>query len=107
MPRRGPGRPRTTPAALRADKAYSSRAHRARLRRRGIKAVIPEPADQVRHRRNRGSRGGRPVEYDRDDYKSRNTIERAFNRLKNWRWSSPLAWCLTADACSSSCLVRR
>ena len=85
VPRRGPGRPRTTPAALRADKAYSSRAHRARLRRRGIKAVIPEPADQVRHRRNRGSRGGRPVEYDRDDYKGRNTIERAFNRLKNWR----------------------
>ena len=85
VPRRGSGRPRTTPDALRADKAYSSRAHRARLRRRGIKTVIPEPADQVRHRHNRGSRGGRPVGYDREDYKGRNTIERAFNRLKNWR----------------------
>jgi transposase len=47
--------------------------------------VIPEPADQARHRKNRGSRGGRPVTYDREDYKGRNTIERSFNVLKNWR----------------------
>ena len=85
MPRKGPGRPRTRPTALRADKAYSSRANRGRLRSRGITAVIPEPADQVRHRKNRGSRGGRPVSYDREDYKGRNTIERAFNQLKTWR----------------------
>jgi transposase len=38
---RSTGRPRTTPAALRADKAYSSKAIRAMLRRRGITAVIP------------------------------------------------------------------
>lgn len=39
---RGPvGRPRTRPDAVAADKAYSSRANRAYLRRRGIKAVIP------------------------------------------------------------------
>lgn len=44
----------------RADKAYSSRAHRAHLRARGITAVIPEPADQAGHRRRRGSNGGRP-----------------------------------------------
>jgi len=44
---RGPvGRPRTRPDAVAADKAYSSRASRAYLRRRGIKAVIPEKADQ-------------------------------------------------------------
>lgn len=83
--RRGPGRNRTTPELLRADKAYSARGHRAMLRRRGIKAVIPEPADQIAHRQHRGRRGGRPVSYDIDDYKNRNVVERFFNRMKNWR----------------------
>ena len=83
VPRQGPGRPRTTPQALRGDKAYSSRATRAVLRARGITAVIPEPADQIGHRKRRGSRGGRPVGFDVQDYKQRNVIERAFNRLKN------------------------
>jgi transposase len=85
VPRLGPGRPRTRPIALRGDKAYSSRGHRAYLRARGITAVIPEPADQAGHRARRGSRGGRPVSYDPQDYKQRNVIERAFNRLKQWR----------------------
>lgn len=83
--RRGPGRPRTTPEALRGDKAYSSRGHRTLLRSRGVKAVIPEPSDQAGHRKRRGSRGGRPVSYDRIDYMGRNVVERFFNRLKNWR----------------------
>ncbi len=47
--------------------------------------MIPEPADQARHRNKRGSRGGRPVVFDAQDYKQRNVIERAFNRLKQWR----------------------
>ena len=85
VPRLGPGRPRTTPVALRADKAYSGRAHRKHLRSRGITAVIPEPSDQLRHRKNKGSRGGRPVDFDAADYKNRNVVERAFNHLKNWR----------------------
>ena len=63
------GRPRTKPDAVRGDKAYSSRAIRSHLRERGIRAVIPEPADQQGHRRRRGSRGGRPVSYDRIDYR--------------------------------------
>ena len=79
------GRPRTRPDALRGDKAYSSRAIRAHLRDRGITAVIPEPADQQGHRKRRGSRGGRPVGYDRDDYRGRNVIERRFCHLKQWR----------------------
>ena len=70
---------------LRGDKAYSSRGHRMLLRSRGITAVIPEPADQAGHRKRRGSRGGRPVGYDVQDYKQRNVVERFFNRLKNWR----------------------
>jgi hypothetical protein len=78
VPRQGPGRPRTTPEAVRGDKAYSSRATRAALRLRGITAVVPEPADQIGHRKNRGSHGGRPVDFDAEDYKGRNVVERAF-----------------------------
>jgi transposase len=85
VPRVGPGRPRTTPEALRADKAYSARAHRAHLRARGVEAVVPEPSDQIRHRKNKGSRGGRPVAFNAEDYKNRNVVERAFNQFKNWR----------------------
>jgi len=85
VPRVGPGRPRTRPEALRGDKAYSARAHRAHLRTRGITVVIPEPSDQIGHRRNRGSRGGRPVAFDAEDYKGRNVVERAFNQLNQWR----------------------
>ena len=48
-------------------------------------AVILEPEDQLGHRKNRGSRGGRPVNFDTQDYKNRNVVERAFNKLKNWR----------------------
>jgi transposase len=70
---------------LLADKAYSARAHRAHLRARGVTTVTTEPADQIGHRKKRGSRGGRPVSFDLDSYKSRNVVERAFNQLKQWR----------------------
>ena len=79
------GRPRSRPDAVRGDKAYSSRAIRAHLRSRGIKAVIAEPDDQKGHRRRRGSRGGRPVNFDAVDYKNRNVIERSYCHLKQWR----------------------
>src|SRR5262245_43739367 len=46
---------------------------------------MPEPTDQIGHRKNKGSRGGRPVGFDAEDYKSGNVVERAFNHLKNWR----------------------
>ncbi len=68
-----------------ADKAYSSRAIRNHLRRRGIQAVMPVPADQAAHRRRRGSRGGRPPAFDREAYKQCNTVERCINRIKHWR----------------------
>jgi transposase len=73
------GAPRTRPDRVRADKAYSSRAIRAELRRRGITAVIPEPSDQIAHRKRRGPVGGRPPAFDAADYKGRNVIERGFN----------------------------
>ena len=81
------GRPRTRPEAVLGDKACSSRAIRAHLRTRGIKAVIPEPADQQGHRRRRGARGGRPVGLDAAAYKGRNVIERQYAHLKQWRGS--------------------
>ena len=46
--------------------------------------MIPEPSDQIRHRKNKGSRGGRPVSFDAHDYKNRNVVERTFNHFKNW-----------------------
>src|SRR5699024_10473018 len=66
-------------------KAYSSRATRKTLRRRGIKTVIPEPRNQQQHRRNRGSRGGRPVNLDVEAYRGRNVIERGYSDVKQWR----------------------
>lgn len=81
----GPGRPRTTPDAVLGDKAYSARAHRELLRSRGIKTVIPEPSDQIRHRKRRGSRGGRPPALDAEAYRGRNVVERSFNTVKQWR----------------------
>ena len=79
------GRPRTRPDAVLGDKAYSSRAIRTHLRTRGIKTVIPEPADQQGHRKRRGSHGGRPVGLDAAAYKGRNVIERQYAHLKQWR----------------------
>lgn len=83
--RRGPGRPRTKPGRAMGDKAYSSKANRAYLRRRGIKAVIPVKKDQAANRRKRGSAGGRPPVFDREAYKERNTVERCFNKLRQFR----------------------
>jgi transposase len=85
VPRPGGGRTRTRPVRALADKAYSSKAIRAHLRARRITAVIPEPADQIGHRRRRGSAGGRPVDFDAVAYRRRNVIERSFNHLKQWR----------------------
>lgn len=79
------GRPRTTPDVVLADKAYSSRAIRTHLRRRGIRAVIPQPSDQVAKRKRRGRSGGRPPAFDSEAYKRRNTVERCINKLKQWR----------------------
>lgn len=85
IPRSGLGRPRTRPAVVLADRAYSSRAIRGHLRRRGIRAVIPQPADQIGHRLRRGRTGGRPPGFDAETYKERNTVERCIARLKQWR----------------------
>lgn len=79
------GRPRTRPQAVAADRAYSSKGNRAYLRRRGVTAVIPEKIDQQANRKKKGSAGGRPVTYDKERYKQRNTVERCFQKIKTWR----------------------
>lgn len=83
--RLGPCRPRTRPAAVIADKAYSSRDTREGLRARRIRAVIPQPSDQIVRRQRGGSAGGRPPAFDATAYRGRNVIERSFNDHKQWR----------------------
>jgi len=83
--RRGKGRPRTRPGRAMADKAYSSAANRAYLRRRGIQAVIPVKEDQKKNRRARGRDGGRLPAFDPGRYKERYTVERCFSKLQQFR----------------------
>ena len=70
---------------LLADKAYSHPSTRTFLRGRKIKHTIPEKSDQIARRKAKGSKGGRPPGFDSEIYKPRNTIERSFSRVKQWR----------------------
>jgi transposase len=83
--KRRTGKSRTRPDRVLADKAYSTRKIRDYLRKRGIKATIPEPINQVKGRLAKGSRGGRPPKLDKEIYKNRNTVERAINKLRGYR----------------------
>ena len=85
IPRSGPGRPRTRPGTVMADKAYSSKANRVWLRAHKMTCVIPVKEDQKANRRNRGSAGGRPPAFDEQIYKERNTVERCISKLKQFR----------------------
>jgi transposase len=81
----GRGRHRKRLEHLTADKAYGSRANRRSLRARGIPHTIPEREDVQASRARKGSRGGRPPNFDTAQYKDRNQIERGFGRLKQFR----------------------
>ncbi|MFC3244462.1 IS5 family transposase [Gordonia humi] len=85
VPRHGPGRPRTRPDTVIADRAYASGVTRGYLRRRGICAAIPEKQDTIAARGRRGSKGGRPPAFNATAYKNRNVVERSFAYIKQWR----------------------
>jgi putative transposase len=70
---------------LLADKAYSHPSTRRQLRARRIPHTIPERTDQQKRRKDKGSQGGRPPAFDPEIYAERNTVERGFGRLKQWR----------------------
>ena len=46
---------------------------------------LPERSDQGKHRRTKGSAGGRLPAFDQVVYAGRNMVERCFNRLKQFR----------------------
>lgn len=83
--RPGRGRPRKRPDRVLADKAYSHPSTRRALRARGIRFTSPEKADYRARRLAKGARGGRPPAFEKDQYKTRNVVERCFNRLKQFR----------------------
>ena len=76
------GRPRCRPRYLVADKGYDSQALRQRLRKRGIRPVIPLRT-VPKHRRRR-QRGPRP-KLDEKRYGQRNMVERLIGWLKEQR----------------------
>jgi transposase len=78
----GPGRPRSRPRRVIADKAYSHPSTRCALRARGIAFTC---SDQIVWRKAKGAAGGRPLVFDPDIYKERNVVERCFNRPKQFR----------------------
>ena len=85
VPRIAGGAARTRPDSVLADKAYATGVNRLYLRKRRIGAVIPQKTTEISSRQRKGSRGGRPPNFDAEKYKDRNVVERAFNLMKQWR----------------------
>lgn len=76
---RARGAPRKRPDRVAGDKAYSHRRIRQWLRAHGVQPVIPERSDQQARRR------GRPPNFDAQQYRRRNVIERCIGWLKESR----------------------
>jgi transposase len=67
------------------DRAYGARHYRREIQQRGIRCVCPERLDAQKNRLRKGRRGGSPPRFDAEAYKGRNVVERAINRLKDFR----------------------
>jgi transposase len=80
--RRSAGPPSRRPSAVAGDKGYSTKAIRAWCRTHRVSAVIPERDDQREHR---AHRPGRKLNFDRQQYRARNIVERVIGWLKNLR----------------------
>lgn len=85
VPRAGRGRPRKRPTSVRVDRAYGARHYRQQIQARGIRCICPERQDARQNRLRKGRRGGAPPRFDAQAYKGRNVVERAINRLKDFR----------------------
>jgi transposase len=67
------------------DRAYGARHYRQQIQDRGMRGVCPERRDAQKNRLRQGPRGGSPPRFDAVAYKGRNVVERAINRLKDFR----------------------
>lgn len=77
VPRKGPGRPKSRPKRLIADKGYDSDPLRKKLKKRGIELICP-------HRKNRKkpkTQDGRKLRR----YRKRWKVERTFAWISNFR----------------------
>ncbi|WP_308117979.1 transposase [Mycobacterium avium] len=70
---------------LLADKAVFASEHPYPIAFPQNQAHVPERRDQIDRRKAKGSAGGRPPAFDAEIYALRKTVERGFNRLKQWR----------------------
>jgi transposase len=50
-----------------------------------MRCICPERHDAQRNRLRKGRRGGAPPRFDEAAYRGRNVVERAINRLKDFR----------------------
>lgn len=71
------GGPITRPRTVIADASFDTKKIRKYNRRRGIKSVIP-----VNPRNKKKNRIGRPIKFDKELFKKRNSIERFFSRIE-------------------------
>ena len=85
VPRPGKGRPRKRPVRVLTDMAYRGKGCRQALRSRRISALIPTQERERLARKKKGSDGGRPFFFDKQEYKKRNVVERCINKLKQFR----------------------
>ncbi len=77
VPRSGPGRPRSKPERVIADKAYDSDPLRERLAERDIELIAPHRRNRVRPK----TQDGRALRR----YRRRWHVERTFSWLQNFR----------------------